>query len=105
MSRSADRGRDDGFTLIEIIVALGVIMTVMAAVLPQLLVGIRSGETSRLVTQTKGVAQGQLERMRNLPYYVAPEAGDPYEMARWKQVGDYEWVINPDYKPGLNPHH
>ncbi len=75
MSRSADR-RDDGFTLVEIIVALGIIMTVMAAVLPQLLVGIRSGETSRLVTQTKGVAQGQLERMRNLPYYVAPEAGD-----------------------------
>ncbi|ABL80639.1 MULTISPECIES: prepilin-type N-terminal cleavage/methylation domain-containing protein [unclassified Nocardioides] len=83
MSRSADRRRDDGFTLIEIIVALGVIMTVMAAVLPQLLVGIRSGETSRLVTQTKGVAQGQLERMRNLPYHVAPEAGD------YRDVLDY----------------
>jgi len=38
-------------------------------------------------------------------FAVAPEAGDPYEMTRWKQVGDYEWVINPDYKPGLNPHH
>ena len=83
MSRSADHGRDDGFTLIEIIVALGIIMTVMAAVLPQLLVGIKSGETSRLVTQTKGVAQGQLERMRNLPYHVAPEAGD------YRDVLDY----------------
>ena len=83
MSPSADRRPDDGFTLIEIIVALGVIMTVMAAVLPQLLVGIRSGETSRLVTQTKGVAQGQLERMRNLPYHVSPEAGD------YRDVLDY----------------
>ncbi|HEY0949495.1 prepilin-type N-terminal cleavage/methylation domain-containing protein [Nocardioides sp.] len=83
MSPSADRRRDEGFTLVEIIVALGVIMTVMAAVLPQLLVGIRSGETSRLVTQTKGVAQGQLERMRNLPYHVSPEAGD------YRDVLDY----------------
>ncbi len=83
LGRRPDIGPDDGFTLVEIIVALGIIMTVMAAVLPQLLVGIRSGETSRLVTQTKGVAQGQLERMRNLPYHVAPEAGD------YRDVLDY----------------
>ncbi|HYF72564.1 MAG TPA: type II secretion system protein [Nocardioides sp.] len=83
MSSPGRARRDGGFTLVEIIVSLGVIMTVMAAVLPQLLVGIRSGETSRLVTQTKGVAQGQLERMRNLPYYVAPEAGD------YRDVLDY----------------
>jgi len=38
-------------------------------------------------------------------FAVAPEAGDPYEMARWKQVGEYEWVIDPNYKPGLNAHH
>src|SRR4051812_8932797 len=57
-------------------VALGIIMTVMAALLPQLVVGIRAGGTSKLITQAKGIAQGQLERMSNLPYHVARDSGD-----------------------------
>lgn len=82
MSRSADRrtgelARDDaGFTLLEIIVALGVVTTVMVALLPQLIVGIRSTGLAQAVTQAKGVAQGQLEQMRNLPFHVAPSAGE-----------------------------
>lgn len=78
MSPSADRGpsrRDAGFTLIEIIVALGVLTVVMVALLPQLVVGIRASGTARLVTQAKGVAQGELERVRNLPFHIAPAAG------------------------------
>jgi type II secretory pathway pseudopilin PulG len=63
--------------LVEIIVALGVMLTVMVAVLPQLVVGLRSAGTARLVTQAKGVAQGELERMRGMPYNVGPSAG-PY---------------------------
>ncbi|MFC4785493.1 prepilin-type N-terminal cleavage/methylation domain-containing protein [Nocardioides sp. MAHUQ-72] len=73
--REPDRA-DSGFTLIEIIVALGIITVVMSALLPQLVVGIKSTSTSRLITQAKGVAQGQLERMRNLPYHVAKDSGD-----------------------------
>lgn len=77
MSRSADRDRrDGGFTLVEIIVALGILMVVVTALLPQLVVGIRSTGTARMVSQAKGVAQGQLDRMRNMPFHVSPAAGD-----------------------------
>ena len=73
--RAGVRG-DAGFTLLEVIVALGVMTAVMVALLPQLVVGIKSTGTARLVTQAKGMAQGELERMRNLPYHIAPAAGD-----------------------------
>ena len=90
MSRSADHASakrrsggaeprphaDDGFTLLEVLVSLGVLTVVMVAVLPQLIAGIQSTATARQVSQAKGVAQGQLERMRNLPYSIAPAAGD-----------------------------
>lgn len=79
MSRSADRDdrdeREAGFTLIEVMVALGVVTLVLLALVPQLVVGIRSTGLSREMTQTKGIAQGQIERMRNLPFHVAREAG------------------------------
>lgn len=82
MSRSADSrmrraGGDTaaGFTLIEVMVALGVVTVVMLALVPQLVVGIRSTGVAREMTQTKGIAQGQIERMHNLPFHVAREAG------------------------------
>ena len=34
-----------------------------------------------------------------------PEAGDPYEMGRWKQVSEYDWQPDPNYKPELHAHH
>jgi prepilin-type N-terminal cleavage/methylation domain-containing protein len=68
--------RDDGFSLVEMIVALGIISIVVTALLPQLVVGIRSTGVARTVTQAKGVAQGQLEQMRNLPFHISPAAGD-----------------------------
>ena len=83
MSRSArsrtrtGRRSDDGFGLVEVIVALGILVVVMTALLPQLLMGIRSSATAASVTEAKGVAQGQLERMRNMPFHVARQAG-PY---------------------------
>ena len=86
MSRSAERRArpvDGGFTLIEVIVAFGIVLVVLTALLPQLVVGIRSGEVARQVTQAKAVAQGQLDRMRNLPYHVEPDAGD------YRDVLDY----------------
>lgn len=82
MSRSADgrarlsKGSDGGFTLIEIIVALGIFSIVMVALLPQLVSGIRATSTARIVSQAKGIVQGQLEEMRHLPFHIAPAAGD-----------------------------
>ena len=80
MSRWTDsvtrsRCGDAGFTLVEVIVALGVLMMVAGALLPQLVVGIQSTGVARDVTQTKGVAQGEIERMRNLPFHISREAG------------------------------
>jgi type II secretory pathway pseudopilin PulG len=82
--------------LIEIIVALGVMLTVMVAVLPQLVVGLKSAGTARLVTQAKGVAQGELERMRGMPYNVSPTVGPQYV-----DVLDtyYRDLINPTTTP------
>ena len=37
-------------------------------------------------------------------FTIPPEAGDPYEMGRWKQISEYDWQLDPDYKPGLNAH-
>lgn len=81
MCRSPDGARagrrgDGGFSLIEVVVALGIFTLVMVAVLPQLVVGIRATGTARLVTQSKGIAQAELERIRNLPYHVSYEAGE-----------------------------
>jgi len=73
---SPSTDRDRGFSLIEIVVALGVLSVVLIALLPQLVVGIQSTGTARQVSQAKGVAQGELERMRNLPYHISPAAGD-----------------------------
>lgn len=68
--------QDSGFSLVEVIVAIGVLMILMIALLPQLVLGIQTTGTARLLTQAKGVAQGELEKMRNLPYYISPVAGD-----------------------------
>lgn len=67
---------DEGFSLIEVVVALGILMVLVTALLPQLVAGIRSTSTARLVTQAKGIVQAELEGMRNLPYHVSYEAGD-----------------------------
>jgi type II secretory pathway pseudopilin PulG len=59
---------------VEVLVSLGLIMTVLVAVLPQLIVGIRGVAIANQVTEAKGVLQGRIERMRSLPFHVAPSA-------------------------------
>lgn len=66
--------RDEGFTLVEVVVALGVLMVVMAAVLPQVVVGLRGATVADSMTAAKGVIEAQMEKMRNLPWHVAPSA-------------------------------
>jgi type II secretory pathway pseudopilin PulG len=80
VSRSTDMPRrrrtDEGFSLLEVVVAIGVVVTVLVALLPQLIVGMKSTNTARQVTQAKGIAQGELERMRSLPFHIARDAGE-----------------------------
>lgn len=56
--------------------SLGIFAIVLVALLPQLIVGIQATATARVVSQAKGIGQGQLERMRHLPFHIAPAAGD-----------------------------
>jgi type II secretory pathway pseudopilin PulG len=101
VSRSAEAATrphtraDAGFSLVEIIVSLGVLMIVVATLLPQLVSGIRAVGTARMVTQAKGVAQGELERMRNLPFHISPAAGD------YRDVLDYHYrdLVTPSLTP------
>jgi prepilin-type N-terminal cleavage/methylation domain-containing protein len=75
--RAGDKQRRSaGFTLIEVMVALGILVLVTAAVYPQVVVGLRATGTARDITQAKGVGQARLEQMRSMPYYVGREAGD-----------------------------
>ncbi len=68
--------RDTGFTMVEVLVCLSILGVIAAAVVPQLITGIKSNDRAKVFSQAKGVAQSQTEEMRNLPFYVAPEAGD-----------------------------
>lgn len=77
MSRSAERrDADGGFTLVEVVVSIGLVGLLVAMVLPGLVAGIRANQVARSTTQEKTLALAELERMRNLPFHVAPEAGD-----------------------------
>lgn len=78
MSRAADAGvpGDDGFSLVEIVVALGILVLLVVMMLPQLVVSIKGNDVARQSVQEKGFAQSELESMRNLPFHVAPAAGD-----------------------------
>ena len=62
--------------MIEVIVAMGIFLVVMAAVFPQVMAGIRGTSRASQLTEAKGVIEAQLELMRNLPWHVAPDAGD-----------------------------
>lgn len=75
MSRSADQ-RDRGFTLIEVMVALGIILILLAAITPAIVLGLRSNALATSNTQARGIAQAELERMRNLPFHIARNAGE-----------------------------
>ncbi len=79
MSPSTDHDptpSDAGFSLVEVLVSLVIITLLIVVTLPQLLVGMRSNDVSRKSLQEKGFAQTELERMRNLPFHIAPAAGD-----------------------------
>lgn len=77
MSLSRKRYADEGgFTLIEVVVALGILAVVSTAIVAQVIVGLRAAATARDVSQSKGVAQARLEAMRNMPFFVGRSAGD-----------------------------
>lgn len=67
----AARAKDGGFALIEVIVALGIFLMIIAALTPQVVAGLRSITRSNDSTVLKAVAQGELDRLRSLPFRVS----------------------------------
>lgn len=74
--RRAAGGAQLGFSLLEVVVAIALLGVAMAAVGPQMVSSIRASGTAKLVSEAKGVLQGQLDAMRTLPFRVTPTAGD-----------------------------
>lgn|GEM_PF-1937619 len=64
------RGPQDGFTLIEVIVALSIFLITMVGVIPLLVGSVRGASLSRSYTVGKNVALEAMERSRGFPYYV-----------------------------------
>jgi prepilin-type N-terminal cleavage/methylation domain-containing protein len=66
---------DRGFTLVEIMIALGLLMIVMTAAIPAFLGMLRSTVTTRMETQGKNLTQERLEQMRDLRFHVDRQNG------------------------------
>lgn len=61
----------DGFTLVEVMVALLLMGLLTAAVVPMLSVALRTGTLVTSESVARNLAQAQFERMRNLPYRIS----------------------------------
>ncbi|HEX6875759.1 MAG TPA: type II secretion system protein, partial [Nocardioidaceae bacterium] len=70
----ARRG-DAGFTMIEVLVALTILATMAASMIPVLVTGIRASQKARLETQAKNITQQRIEAMRGLPFHVDRQNG------------------------------
>lgn len=65
------RRGSDGFTLVEVMVALLLMGLLTAAVVPMLTVALRTGTLVTSESVARNLAQAQFERMRNLPYRIS----------------------------------
>lgn len=80
LSKFLRRGVDEGFTLVEVLVAMSIFAVAAAALLPLLIVSAKAASVARLETQAKNLSQQQVERMRNLAFHVAHQNGDYVDM-------------------------
>lgn len=71
-----ERGeRDTGFTLVEVMVALGLITVLLLVTLPVLVHMLDSTKVTKLQTQAKNLAQQRLDQLRNLRFHVDRQNG------------------------------
>lgn len=69
------RGTDSGFSLIEVVIAMGLLSVVLLASLPMLLSMLSSTVTTRMNTQAKNLAQERLEQLRDLRFHIDHQNG------------------------------
>ncbi len=65
---------ESGFTLLEVIVALGLFALMTAAVVPMVITGTKAGMVAKLDTGARNLTQERFEVMRNLPFHVDAHA-------------------------------
>ena len=70
LRRPIDVRREDGFTLLEVVVAMGLFALVAAGTLPMILGAIKAGLVTKLDTGAKALAQERVEYLRSLPYHL-----------------------------------
>lgn len=75
MSTRRLRRSDDGFTLVELTVALGLLMVVLLASLPAFLGMLRTAVSTTLQTQAKNLSQQRLEQLKDLRFHIARQNG------------------------------
>jgi prepilin-type N-terminal cleavage/methylation domain-containing protein len=63
----------DGFTLIEVLVAIAIFALFTTAVVPLLITALRASSVAKLDTGARNIGQERLEKMRTLPFHT-PEA-------------------------------
>lgn len=66
---------EGGFTLVEVIIAMGLLAIVLTAALPVFISVLGSTKTSKLNTQGKNLAQERLEQIRDLSFHVDRQNG------------------------------
>lgn len=69
------RRREDGFTVVEVLVALTLLAVVAAAVVPLLAIAGSAAVSTRSHTRAKNLAQERVEQMRQLPFQVDKQNG------------------------------
>lgn len=68
-------GDDEGFGLVEILIAMTIFSIVSISTAPLMLGGLKAGRAAQLNLQGKALGQERLEQMRNLPFHVARQNG------------------------------
>ena len=69
------RRSQDGFTLIELTVALSLLMVVLLASLPAFLGMLRTAVSTKVQTQAKNINQQRLEQLKDLRYHIDRQNG------------------------------
>lgn len=73
--RRMDRaGREDGFTLVELMAAIVVFGLVAAMGLALLLASVRGGLVAKMDTVGRNLTQAKVEELRNLPFHIGQDA-------------------------------
>jgi len=85
---------DNGFTLVETIVAIGLISTVMAAVTTFMVESLRATDQQRVMQTAIQVADSEVERVRNV---------DPASLTAGRVTGDVATTVSAQI-PGLTAH-